>query len=124
MAFGLWGLAVGRINFGVACIAGLGIGVVVDDTVHFMSKYLRGLREYGMDPENAVRYALNSVGKALWITSVILVLGFGVLTLSSFSFNANMGLLAAITILFALGADLVLLPPILILADKNQTPED
>jgi predicted RND superfamily exporter protein len=124
MAFGLWGLAVGRINFGVACIAGLGMGIVVDDTVHFLNKYLRGLREYGMDPENAVRYALNSVGKALWVTSVILVLGFSVLTLSLFSFNANMGLLAAVTIVFALGADLLLLPPILILADKNRAPKN
>ena len=63
-AFGVWGFLFGRINFGVACVAGLSIGIVVDDTVHFMSKYLRARRQENMTPEDAVRYTFSTVDPA------------------------------------------------------------
>lgn len=119
MAFGIWGLVVGRINFGVACVAALSIGIVVDDTVHFVSKYLRGRREHGHNAEDAIRYAFTSVGKALWTTSLILFMGFTVMMFSSFNFNANMGILTALTIVLALASDVLLLPPILLFFDKK-----
>lgn len=52
----------------------------MDDTVHFLSKYLRARREQGADPQDAVRYAFSSVGTALVVTSGILVVGFMVLS--------------------------------------------
>lgn len=119
ISFGIWGYLFGRINFGVACVAGLAIGIVVDDTVHFMSKYLRGRREQGMSPEASVRYAFTTVGPALATTSVVLVLGFSVMLLSSFNFNSDMGLLAAFAIATALLADLLLLPAILLMVDRD-----
>ncbi len=119
MAYGMWGMMVGRINFGLACVAGLSIGIVVDDTVHFMSKYLRGRREHGYSSEEAVLYAFDSVGRAMIITSVVLVCGFMVLAMSLFRFNSNMGMLAAITITFALLSDLLFLPPVLMLLDRK-----
>jgi predicted RND superfamily exporter protein len=63
-------------------VASMTFGIVVDDTVHFLSKYLRARREQGMDAEGAVNYAFNTVGRALIITSVVLIAGFMVLVLS------------------------------------------
>ncbi len=91
------------------------LGIVVDDTVHFLSKFLRARREQGMNAEDAVRYAFSTVGTALWVTSFVLMLGFGILALSHFQLNAGMGLLTAITIGFALVADFLFLPPLLML---------
>jgi len=91
----------------------MSLGIVVDDTVHFLSKYLRARREKGLSSEDAVRYAFTTVGKALAVTSVVLVAGFLILSQSSFELNAGMGLLTAIVIAFALFADFLLLPSIL-----------
>lgn len=89
------------------------LGIVVDDTVHFLSKYLRARREKGFSSPDAVRYAFASVGKALWVTSVVLIAGFIVLACSSFKLNSGMGTLSAIVIALALLADFLLLPPLL-----------
>ena len=113
MAFGIWGLAVGRIDVGNAIVLTLALGIIVDDSVHFLSKYLRARREGNQSSEEAVRYAFSTVGSALIVTSFILVSGFMVLTLSPFGLNAGMGLLTAIVLLVALGADLLFLPPLL-----------
>ncbi len=119
MGFGLWGLLVGEVGLSLSIVAGMTLGIVVDDTVHFLSKYLRARREKGLNAEEAVRYAFRNVGMALLTTSVVLVIGFMVLSLSSFELNAGMGLLSAIIIAFALLADFLLLPPILMLFDRK-----
>ena len=113
MAFGLWGVLVGQIGLAMSVVAGVTIGIVVDDTVHFLSKYVRAQRERGLSPEDAVRYAFSTVGTALWVTSLVLVIGFGILALSTFELNSGMGLLTAITIALALVADFLFLPPLL-----------
>jgi len=118
MAFGLWGLLVGQVGLGLSVVAGLTIGIVVDDTIHYLSKYLRARREKGLGAEAAVRYAFRSVGLALWITTVVLVAGFLVLAQSHFYVNASMGLMTAITISFALLADFLFLPPLLMALNK------
>ena len=118
MAFGFWGLAVGRIGMGTSIVAAMTIGIVVDDTVHFLSKYRRARRELGMSAEDAVRYSFHTVGTALWITSLILIAGFFVLTFSGFLMNSQMGVLTAITIAFALAADFLFLPPLLMWVDR------
>ena len=117
MAYGWWGLTVGRVGLALSVVVGMTIGIVVDDTVHFMSKYLRARREQGLSPQQAIRYVFSSVGTAIWVTSFILVAGFSVLTFSDFEINSGMGLLCAITIVFALVADTLLLPPLLLLID-------
>jgi len=120
MAFGTWSLVVGRVNFGLACVAGMSIGIVVDDTVHFMSKYLRARREHGYNAEDSVRYAFRSIGKAMISTSVVLILGFVVMAQSVFKFNANMGVLTTLCIMFALFTDLFLLPALLLVLDGKK----
>ena len=113
LAFGFWGAIVGQINVSSAIVAAICLGIVVDDSVHFLSKYLRAMREMKLNAEDAVRYAFSTVGKAMVTTSIILILGFLVLTLSTFQVNVTFGLLSAITIGLALIADFLFLPPLL-----------
>ena len=118
MAFGLWGYVQGNVGLAIAIVLAMTLGIVVDDTVHFLSKYLRARREHGMDAVEATRYAFRTVGVALWITSITLVTGFGALSISSFKVNSDMGLLSGITIAFALLADFLFLPPLLMKLDR------
>jgi len=120
IAFGVWGVISGQIGLGLSVVTGMTLGIVVDDTVHFISKYQRARKEKGMSSEDAVRYAFSTVGVALWITSIVLVSGFMVLSLSHFTMNAEMGLMTAITIAVALFLDLLFLPPLLMSLDKKQ----
>jgi predicted RND superfamily exporter protein len=120
MAFGLWGLLVGQVGLALSVVTGMTLGIVVDDTVHFLSKYLRARREKSLSPAHAVRYAFHTVGTALWTTSMVLIAGFLVLTGSPFELNSGMGLLTAITIGLALVADFLLLPTLLMTLDKKE----
>ena len=112
--FGVWGILVGQVGLSLSVVTGMTFGIVIDYTVHFMSKYLRARREDLLSPENAIRYAFKNVGQALVITTIILVIGFGVLGTSVFAFNATMGQVTAIIISIALAAVLFLLPPLLL----------
>ncbi len=114
LAFGFWGLTVGQVNLGLSAVAAMTIGIVVDDTIHFLAKYLRARREQKKSPEDAVRFAFHTVAPAMLFTSIVLAAGFLILTLSSFGLNSSMGKLTAITIGFALATDFLMLPPILI----------
>ncbi|MDX8389565.1 MAG: MMPL family transporter [Mariprofundaceae bacterium] len=118
LAFGVWGLVVGEVNMAAAMVAGMSLGIVVDDSIHFLSKYLRARRENGMDAESAVRYAFSSVGIAIIVTSIVLVAGFMVLAQSTFALNSQMALLTSIAISMALLADFLLLPVLLIRMDR------
>jgi predicted RND superfamily exporter protein len=118
MGFGLWGLVSGQVGLGLSVVAGMTLGIVVDDSVHFLSKYLRARRERGLDAQDAVRYAFHTVGTALLVTTLVLIAGFLVLTQSGFKVNADMGLLTAVTIALALVADFLFLPPLLMKVDR------
>ena len=95
------------------------LGIVVDDSVHFISKYLRARTSFNMDKSEAIQHAFITVGPAMWTTTVALVAGFMVLMLSDYKMSADMGLLSAITISIALVMDFLLLPAILLVADKR-----
>lgn len=122
MGFGLWGILVGEVGLGLATVAGVTMGIVVDDTIHFLSRYLRARRELRLNPEDAVRYAFTSVGTALWFTTFILVAGFSVLAFSEFKLNSDMGILTGIILVFALIADFLLLPALLMKLDRDPQP--
>ncbi len=117
LAFGIWGFAVGEVNMAVSMVAGMSLGIVVDDSVHFLSKYLRARREQGLDATAAVRHAFNNVGVAIVVTSLILVAGFMVLAQSTFGINSSMAQLTGIAIVMAVIADLFLLPALLMRID-------
>ena len=118
MAFGVWGLINGQIGLGLSVVVCMTLGIVVDDTVHFLSKYMRARRELKLNAEDAVRSTFKSVGTALVFTSIILTSGFFILTFSDISINSDMGKLTAYTIVLALIADLIFLPALLISFDK------
>ena len=120
MAFGIWGFTVGQVGMSLSVVTGMTLGIVVDDTVHFLSKYLRARREKGLNTEQAIRYAFNTVGVALWVTSLVLVAGFIVLAQSHFSLNADMGVMTAVTIAIALIMDFLFLPPLLMKLEEKR----
>ena len=120
VAFGVWGVLNGVVNLGLSVVIGMTLGIVVDDSIHFLSKYRRARVEKNLSAEAAIRYAFSSVGRALVVTTVILVIGFLVLSTSAFEMNASMGLLTAITILLALIIDFFTLPPLLLWLDRDK----
>ena len=119
IGFGIWGAYSGEINLGLSVVLSMTLGIIVDDTVHFLSKYQHA-RVAGQNAEQSVRFAFRSVGRALWITTVVLSLGFSVLMLSPFALNADMGMLTSAIILVALAVDFLFLPPFLMIFDKKQ----
>ncbi len=120
VGFGLWGVFVGEVGLSLSIVTGMTFGIVVDDTVHFLSKYLRARREQGLGPNDAVRYAFHTVGRALTVTTVVLVAGFMVLAMSSFEVNSAMGLMTAAIITIALICAFLLLPPLLMKIEENR----
>lgn len=120
MAFGIWGYTVGAVTLAIAVVIAMTLGIVVDDTVHFLGKYKEGRRR-GMHAEDAVRHAFDKVGMALCVTTIALVAGFIVLAQSGFAVNGDMAKLTALTISLALIADFLLLPALLITIDKGKT---
>lgn len=127
---GMWALFYGYINTGISIVFGMTLGIIVDDTVHFLSKYLRARRELGKSPEDAVRYAFSTVGQALLVTSFVLVAGFFVLAQSNFGLNSDMAKITVLIIAFALILDFLMLPALLMLSpsrrpqDKTETASD
>jgi len=94
----------------VGCVA---IGIAVDDTIHFLSKFQDSV-EKGMDRVSAVRYVYRETATAIIFTSIVLVMGFGVFMFSQFNLNVYFGILTAIVLFFAVLCDLLLLPAILL----------
>ena len=123
MGFGVWGLTVGQVGLSLSVVVAMTIGIVVDDTVHFLIKYRRARRELGRDPEQAVHYAFETAGRALFTTTIVLVAGFLIFAFSPFLPTAQVGILTAMIIGFALIADLTLLPALLLAVDKPSAGE-
>ncbi len=119
MAFGVWALISGEIIFTMAVVINMVVGIIVDDTIHFMNKYLRARRELGLNPEDGIRYAFREAGSAMIVTTLILASGFAILSMSSFLPNSTISLLTTIAILLALPVDLLLLPLLILMVDRK-----
>jgi len=122
-AIGIWAITYNMLGMAASIVFAISIGIVVDDTVHFLSKYLRARRENGLNTEAAIRYAFSTVGQALWVTTVVLIVGFALLSQSSFLVNQQTGILMAITIAAALILDFLFLPALLLKVDKDSNHE-
>jgi len=123
VAFGIWGLLVGKIGFAVAFVTAFNLGILVDATFPFVTKYLRAKRSLNYSPKEAIVYSFKTVGASLFNTSVILALGFAVLNFSPFQINSSMGVLCAVTITVALLLDFFLLPVIILKIEKDDSKE-
>ena len=121
VGFGFWALYLGEINTGMVVVFGMTLGIIVDDTVHFMSKFLRARRELNYNAKDSVIYAFETVGRALVITTIVLVAGFTVLSTSPFALNSYMARITVVIISSALVIDFILLPSILVLLYKEKS---
>ncbi len=112
MTLGLMGWLGIPINTATAVISCVAIGIAVDDTIHYMVRFRK---EYRNEPDETVaaHRSLTSTGRALFLTSFVLTIGFSVLVLSHFRPIIYFGLLMAVTMVSALLGDLVLLPVLL-----------
>jgi predicted RND superfamily exporter protein len=113
LALGVMGLAGIWLDYSKISIAAVAIGIAVDDTIHLVSRYRYEFSQCG-DYAEALRRALQDVGRALLITSVALVSGFLVLTASALDSQATYGILLASTIVTALIADFLLMPALVL----------
>ena len=118
--FGVWALLVGTVGFSVAAVGAVAVGLVVDFTVHFLSKYLRARREDSQTIADSVRYAFRTAGAAIFVTTIILAAGFAVLVTSSFKLNADLGLLTALAVIFAMLINFLLLPSLFLTFGKQE----
>ena len=122
ITFGIWAIFVGHIGLAAAVIGAASLGIVVDDSVHFLTKYLRGRRDKNLSKEDSIRYAFAEVGEAIVFTSIIVGAGFALIAFSTFQINSQLGLLTAITVLVAMLFDFLVLPAILLLGgDGSRT---
>jgi predicted RND superfamily exporter protein len=102
-------------------IFSIAFGISVDDTIHFLAKYRQELKQKKWNIKEAVHLAHRETGISMIYTSIILFFGFGVFTVSSFGGTVALGILVSVTLLFAMLADLVLLPSLLLSLDKALT---
>ena len=100
-------------------VASIAIGLAVDDTIHFMHNFRRYYDESG-DPEIAVHQTLQTTGRAMLVTTVVLATGFFIFAFATMSNVRNFGLLTGFTILMALLADYLLAPALMILVNKRK----
>ena len=119
MTFGLWGYLVGRVGLASSVMVIIAFGIIVDDTIHFLTKYLKSRREGLLAPE-AVRATFCTVGRALWTTTAVLSLGFLMYATSGYEISWSLGLMVTTTIIFAFAGDFLLLPALLILIDRKK----
>ncbi|MDJ0918069.1 MAG: MMPL family transporter [Woeseiaceae bacterium] len=124
VTFGLWALLVGEVGFSVATVASISLGIIVDDTVHWLSKYVRARDERLLSVEESIRYAFHNVGMPIVVNTVVLAAGFFVMTTSAFKMNVDLGLMTILSIVGALILDFLLLPALLLIGrSKEERPE-
>jgi len=112
LVFGVMGALGIRLDIATVTVAAIALGIVVDDTVHLLFHFRRAFGET-RDRAQAVRAAVMGVGPALVGTTVILASSFAVLGFASVLSIALFGVLCALTLVFALIADLLVLPALL-----------
>jgi predicted RND superfamily exporter protein len=109
------------LDLSTAMTGSVALGLAVDDTIHMALGY-RHHRQRRMGVEEAMAVTLATSGRALRLTTVVLMAGFGLLGLSSFAPTRRFGLLTCLTLALALAADLVLLPALIRLWEGRRRP--
>jgi predicted RND superfamily exporter protein len=99
----------------------IAFGISVDDTIHFLAKYRQELSLYNWNISKAVKAAIRETGVSMMYTSVILFFGFSIFSASEFGGTQALGILVSITLLFAMIANLVLLPSLLLTLERMIT---
>ncbi|MBL6449570.1 MMPL family transporter [Fulvivirga sp. 29W222] len=113
LTLGLLGLTGNSVDIDILLLLPVVVGISVDDTVHFISRYKDKLKLEGGDIKAALHHTIKEVGQAATFTSLVLGLGFGVLSFSEMEGTANVGKFGSIAIFSALMCDLFLLPALI-----------
>ena len=119
LTFGVMGFTGIALDTGTVMIASVALGIACDDTVHFLYVYGEKLRQ-GLPALDALRYVVVHKGRAIISTAIILTLGFAVLIFGQFIPVINFGILCTVTMVVAIGGDLLLLPALIIAKHKFQ----
>ncbi|MFP4003085.1 MAG: efflux RND transporter permease subunit, partial [Alphaproteobacteria bacterium] len=125
VAFGVWALLYDEVGLAASVVTATSLGVIVDATVHILTHY-RAARIAGMPPDRAISHSLGQCGTAIGAGAVILISGFAMLGLSSFRVTQDLGLLTATALTVAIIVDFLLLPPLLLLTERQgrKTPRE
>lgn len=97
----------------------IAFGISVDDTIHFLAKYRQELKANKWRIKKSVYSALRETGVSMFYTSIVLFFGFSVFMISSFGGTVALGGLVSATLLFAMLANLILLPSLLLSLEKD-----
>ncbi len=119
VALGVTGWLGVSVDLGMAIVFVIIIGVAIDDTVHFLSKF-KTAQEKGKNVVESIEESLLLSGSAIIITTVILVCGLGTFIFSDFAVYKNFGLISSLALFLAMLLDLILLPAILCVVHKRQ----
>lgn len=111
--YGLWGLFGDDVTMAVAVTFSISLGIIVDDTVHILSKY-QNARRVGIPAEQAIHQTYRSTGPALVVTSLVICTGLFIQSLSDFGITSTIGIICAPIIAFALLFDFYFLPGVLL----------
>lgn len=118
MVYGAWGLLSGKVNMAVAVTFSMSLGIIVDDTIHVLSKF-QHFRRQGLAAPDAIHATFQACGAALIVTTGMIASGLLVLTQSAYGVHAIMGHVTAPIILLALALDFLLLPALLLLGSRR-----
>ncbi|MFC1753798.1 RND family transporter [Thermoproteota archaeon] len=119
--FGIMGFLAIRLNSATSMISAIGIGIIVDDTIHFMHRFKRSIKEAKNATESAYE-TISDKGRPVILTSIILFFGFGIVSFSRFVPTSYFGILSALLMFNALWADLIVLPSVLIFKYGHRKP--
>ena len=117
-AMGYFGVPLDMMTTTIAAVC---IGIGVDDTIHYLHRFRQEFARHG-DARTAVSFTHESIGRALYYTSLTVVVGFSVLSFSNFVPTVMFGLWTAVAMVLALLANLTLLPAMLVLTHRTHEP--
>jgi len=115
LTLGLMGWLMIDLDTSTTMISSVAIGIAIDDTVHFITRYFREIAD-GRNVENAIEKTIQNTGRPIMFTSLVIGSGFIVLLAASFIPTRSFGILTAFTMFSALVADLFVLPVVLMAA--------
>ena len=118
LTYGVWAAWRGDVDVAASSAFCIGLGIVVDDTIHIMTHYQEA-RKRGLDARTAVVESIGNVGPALFTTTLVLCLGFLIMSFSGFGPNATIGFMSFTMIGLALLLDFVLLPALFVVVDRD-----
>ena len=117
LMLGLIGATPLKMDLFTMMVASIAIGLAVDDTIHFMHNFRR-YYEQSNDPKQAVYETLQTTGRAMLVTTVVLSIGFFIFVFASMNNLYAFGILTAFTILMALVADYLITPALMVLVNR------